>query len=97
MSFIFIYYFIICLNKYSCIHGGCLLVVDDRDERPGIKFNDAELIGIPYQIIVGKRSCENIVEVKNRKTLEKVEMSVKDAIEFIFKKVTESKKRQFLQ
>lgn len=28
-----IYYFIICLNKYSCIHGGCLLVVDDRDER----------------------------------------------------------------
>ena len=73
------------------------VVLDDRPSKAGFKFKDWELIGIPYQIIVGKRSCENIVEVKNRKTLEKVEMSVKDAIEFIFKKVAESKKRQFLQ
>ena len=42
-------------------------LIDDRDERPGVKFNDAELIGIPYRITVGPRGLdEGIVEVTNR-------------------------------
>ena len=41
---------------------------DDRDERPGIKFNDADLIGIPYQLILGDRNLkEGLVEIKERR------------------------------
>ncbi len=44
-------------------------LVDDRDESPGRKFNDADLIGLPYQIVIGKRSLqEGQVEIKNRRT-----------------------------
>jgi len=41
-------------------------ILDDRDERPGIKFNDADLIGIPIRITVGKKVNENKVEIKLR-------------------------------
>ncbi len=45
------------------------VLYDDRDERAGVKFNDAELIGIPQQIILGERNLkENKVEIKNRHT-----------------------------
>ena len=45
---------------------------DDRDERPGAKFKDAQLIGIPIQIIIGKGFLrEGKLEVQNRKTGEK--------------------------
>jgi prolyl-tRNA synthetase len=45
------------------------VIVDDRDERPGVKFKDADLIGIPYQIIIGKKALkEGLVEMKNRST-----------------------------
>lgn len=45
------------------------VLFDDRDERAGVKFNDADLAGIPQQIVVGERNLkENKVEVKNRKT-----------------------------
>ena len=37
---------------------GIECILDDRDERPGVKFNDAELIGIPYRITVCRRSCK---------------------------------------
>ena len=51
---------------------GIEAILDDRDERPGVKFNDAELIGIPYRITVGKKAGEGIVEFKHR-TAEKAE------------------------
>jgi prolyl-tRNA synthetase len=45
------------------------VLFDDRDERAGVKFNDADLIGIPTQIIIGERSLkEGKVEVKRRQT-----------------------------
>ncbi len=45
------------------------VLIDDREERPGVKFNDADLIGIPIQICIGKKSLTyGVVEVKNRKT-----------------------------
>ncbi|UCH82212.1 MAG: proline--tRNA ligase [Nitrospiraceae bacterium] len=47
------------------------VIMDDRDERPGIKFKDADLIGIPFQIIIGKKTlADGCVEVKTRKTRE---------------------------
>ncbi len=46
---------------------GYEVMVDDRDERPGVKFKDADLIGYPIQIVVGKRTAENgTVEVRRR-------------------------------
>jgi prolyl-tRNA synthetase len=45
-------------------------LVDDRDERPGVKFNDADLLGIPMQLIVGSKG-KRTVEAKNRKTGER--------------------------
>ena len=65
------------------------VVLDDRAAKAGFKFKDWELIGIPYQIVVGKRASEGIVEFKDRRTLEKTEMSYKEAIELIVNKVRE--------
>ena len=48
------------------------VLIDDRDERPGVKFADADLIGIPYQIIVGSKNLANgHVEIKDRRTGDK--------------------------
>ena len=51
------------------------VVYDDRKERPGVKFKDMELIGVPVQITVGKRAVEGIVEIK-RRGKEKEEISL---------------------
>ena len=58
---------------------GIECMLDDRDERPGVKFNDAELIGIPYRITVGKKASEGIIEFKGRTDSENLELSVEDA------------------
>ena len=51
---------------------GVEVLYDDRDERPGVKFKDADLIGLPAQIIVGGKSLAGgVVETKNRRTGEK--------------------------
>lgn len=59
---------------------GIETIIDDRNERAGVKFNDAELIGIPLRITVGKKAGEGIVEFKERKSGELSELSVADAI-----------------
>ncbi len=57
------------------------VMYDDRDERAGVKFSDMDLIGLPWQLIVGPRGLKNgVVEVKNRKTGERVEMSLDAAL-----------------
>ena len=56
---------------------GVEAVLDDRDERPGVKFNDADLIGYPLQITIGKRAGEGIVEVKVRGTGTSADATVK--------------------
>mgnify|MGYP006109508787 CR=1 FL=1 len=56
-------------------------LLDDRDERPGAKLAAMDLIGIPWQIVIGPRGMDNgIVEVKHRKTGETVEMSPDQAL-----------------
>jgi len=45
---------------------GLEVLLDDRDERPGVKFKDADLIGIPLQFVVGKRAGEGVVEARRR-------------------------------
>ena len=44
------------------------MLIDDRDERPGIKFKDADLVGIPYRVTVGKGlAADGTVEVRTRR------------------------------
>ena len=45
---------------------GFEVIYDDRNERPGVKFKDMELIGIPVQITVGKKASEGTIEIKHR-------------------------------
>ncbi len=62
---------------------GVETILDDRNERPGVKFNDAELIGIPYRITVGKKASEGIVELKKRDEDEVKEMTIDEVINFL--------------
>jgi prolyl-tRNA synthetase len=56
-------------------------IIDDRDERPGFKFKDADLIGFPFKVVVGKKAAEGIVELKIRKTGETLEVSKDEVVE----------------
>ena len=57
-------------------NAGKAVLLDDRQERPGVKFTDSDLIGLPVRITVGKRADEKVVEVKWRKTGDKEELTV---------------------
>ena len=60
------------------------VMLDDRDERPGVKFKDAELIGIPYRISVGSRDlAEGMVEVVSRETGERERVSVEEVVKHV--------------
>ena len=57
------------------------VLIDDRDERPGVKFKDADLIGIPIQVIIGEKNLkEDKVEIKKRRTKESKTVTVNKAI-----------------
>ncbi len=62
---------------------GVEVMIDDRNERPGVKFKDADLIGIPVRITVGRRAGEGIVEIKYRMTGETSEMSADEAVKAV--------------
>lgn len=57
------------------------VLMDDRNERPGVKFADSDLFGIPIRITVGKKASEGIVEVKIRKTGEMFELKKEELLE----------------
>ncbi|HOP46653.1 MAG TPA: proline--tRNA ligase [Desulfobacteraceae bacterium] len=64
------------------------VLLDDRDERAGIKFNDADLLGVPVRITVGLKGIKNgKVELKLRNESEIMEIPIEDASEIIMKKV----------
>ncbi|MBO4881327.1 MAG: proline--tRNA ligase [Firmicutes bacterium] len=60
---------------------GVEVILDDRDERPGVKFKDADLIGIPIRIVVGKKAADGIVEYKLRRGGDVLELSADEALE----------------
>ena len=62
---------------------GIEVLYDDRDMSPGAKFKDADLIGIPYRIVVGKKVKENKVEIQKRATGEKKEIEIDRIDEFL--------------
>jgi prolyl-tRNA synthetase len=53
-------------------------LLDDRDERPGVKFKDADLIGVPFRVVVGKKLSAGLVELVERKTRQSVDVAVAD-------------------
>ena len=58
---------------------GLDVLMDDRDERAGVKFKDADLIGIPFQIVLGEKNLkEGLVEIKDRKTKEIKKVKVEE-------------------
>ena len=72
-------------GAYAALQAAGLDVLyDETDERPGSKFNRMDLIGLPWQIVIGPRGVEaGMVEVKNRKTGEKSDMTLEQAIEMV--------------
>jgi len=63
---------------------GLEVLLDDRDERPGVKFKDADLIGIPYRITIGsKKFAENKVEILARPTKQKQDVAISAIVEHI--------------
>lgn len=70
---------------------GVEAIIDDRNERPGVKFKDADLIGIPVRINVGKKAGEGVVEYVVRETGEMTEITVDEAIDNVVKAVAESR------
>jgi prolyl-tRNA synthetase len=71
----------------ACRKMGLDALLDDRDERPGVKFKDADLVGIPYRITIGKKLAEGVVEVVERRTKRREEVGKEDAAALVAKKV----------
>lgn len=70
-----------CADRlYDQLLGTYDVLYDDRNERAGVKFNDADLIGIPVRVVVGKNASEGIVEVKRRDTGDSEDVHVNDLV-----------------
>ncbi len=77
-------------NLYSELQAAGLEVLfDDRDERPGFKFKDADLLGIPYRVTVGQSLAkQGTVEIRRRKDGQTEEMSPAEAVKFLKSKIS---------
>lgn len=71
---------------------GIEVIFDNRDERPGVKFKDMELIGIPARITVGKKINDGLVEFKERKNGNQEEIAITEIVEKIVKYVKDNLK-----
>ncbi|HHV97297.1 MAG TPA: proline--tRNA ligase [Clostridiaceae bacterium] len=69
------------------LDNGIEVLMDDRDERPGVKFKDADLIGIPIRITVGRKAKDGVVEFKLRKSGEIKEIKVEDVLKEVRKTI----------
>jgi prolyl-tRNA synthetase len=59
---------------------GLEVLLDDRDERAGVKFKDADLIGIPYRINIGKKAAEGVVELLDRRAKTNVDVKLANIV-----------------
>ena len=62
-----------------------------RKERPGVKFKDADLLGIPIRITVGRGAADGVVEYKMRRDADKTEMTVEESKALALKTIQEEK------
>jgi len=68
---------------------GLDVLLDDRDERAGVKFKDADLVGIPYRINVGKKAADGIVELVTRATSTSVDVPLIEVVAKVKERVQE--------
>ena len=68
---------------------GLDVLLDDRDERAGVKFKDADLVGIPYRINVGKKTASGQVELVTRSTASSVDVSIDEVAALVKQRVQE--------
>jgi prolyl-tRNA synthetase len=61
-------------------HAGLDVLLDDRDERAGVKFKDADLIGVPYRITIGKKIADGMVELFDRQTKKSEDIKLNDVV-----------------
>jgi len=74
------------------LEAGVEVLFDDRKERPGVMFNDMELMGIPHQIVIGERNLDNNqVEYKSRHTGDKELLDVEAAVDFVLSQIQTAK------
>jgi prolyl-tRNA synthetase len=74
----------------SLLEKGVEVILDDRDERAGVKFKDADLIGIPFRVTIGpKKLSEGKVEIRYRRTGEVTPLPVSEAEAFLVGRITE--------
>jgi prolyl-tRNA synthetase len=71
----------------QCTQAGIDALLDDRDERPGVKFKDADLIGIPYRITLGKKLAQGLVEFVERRTKASEDVLLHGALELLQEKL----------
>ncbi len=74
----------------ECRDWGLDALLDDRKERAGVKFKDADLIGVPFRITVGKKIGEGVVEVSERATGVSTDVSAHEAFEDVLRRVKSS-------
>jgi prolyl-tRNA synthetase len=74
---------------------GIETLIDDRDERAGVKFKDADLIGIPHRINVGRRAADGVVEYKQRRAEKAEEVTADEAISRIAEAVKRAEVKRF--
>ena len=68
----------------SLVEEGITVLLDDRDERAGVKFKDADLLGVPYQVILGRESIKKeTLELKERKTNKRESFPASDMLKNI--------------
>jgi prolyl-tRNA synthetase len=67
---------------------GIETLLDDRDERAGVKFKDADLVGIPYRIVTGRGIAEGKVEVVERATKTTTNVPIASVVEYLQKAIT---------
>ncbi|MEC8439236.1 MAG: His/Gly/Thr/Pro-type tRNA ligase C-terminal domain-containing protein, partial [Pseudomonadota bacterium] len=68
---------------------GVNVAMDDRKERPGVKFADCELIGIPLRVTVGERSlADGVVEIQGRREAEATQVAIVDAAQHLAERVS---------
>jgi prolyl-tRNA synthetase len=73
--------------------GGIDVLIDDRDERPGVKFKDADLVGIPYRLTVGPKGlADGIVELHSRRTGESRDLPLAHAAETVIEAVLDERR-----
>jgi prolyl-tRNA synthetase len=75
----------------DCVAAGIDALFDDRDERPGVKFKDADLIGVPYRVTIGKKLPQGQVELVVRRDRAALDVAVDRVVDELISAISAEK------